>query len=219
MDKNGFEQSLQTILLNLNPIILVLWSSINIIIPVITLFYYFWQFEFYHPALWIFIPDSYTFAILFGIFIILTLGFKKNIQILNIITFIGLVKVFFGYITLFLLIPSFFDMVSLTAHSFEMIEGLTLLPFIRTDLQNFITSAGILILDWFMDFNPFILPTLALYPLHEQYNPNPTSPFIGIFFLVFSFLIFSLLIMIKFMRWNSSKTHVKWIENLHSTSY
>ncbi|WP_455463232.1 hypothetical protein, partial [Candidatus Hodarchaeum mangrovi] len=74
--------------------------------------------------------------------------------------------------------------------------------------------AGILILDWFMDFNPFILPTLALYPFHEQYNLNPTSPFIGIFFLVFSFLIFSLLIMIKFLRWNHSKTPIKFIETL-----
>ncbi|MHA2305730.1 MAG: hypothetical protein ACXACU_10080, partial [Candidatus Hodarchaeales archaeon] len=63
---------------NLHPLIIIAWALIKIGIPIITLFYYFWQFEFYHPIFWIFIPDSYIYSILFGIFLIVTLVLKKN---------------------------------------------------------------------------------------------------------------------------------------------
>jgi uncharacterized membrane protein YpjA len=189
-------------LLNLHPVIIFGWISLNIAIPIITLFYYFWQFDFYNPIFWIFIPDSYTFAILFGIFLIITLGFKKNIQILNIVTFIGLVKVFFSYLTLLVFLPSFFSIVSLAAHTFELFEGVIILLFLRANIQEFSFASFITILDLFFDFfNPFGFPTLFLYPYHQDYNPNPTEPFLLPFFIVFSVIIFSLLIFIRLKRW------------------
>ncbi len=199
-------------LLNLNPIIVLGWIFVNIAIPIITLFYYFWQFDFYHPIFWIFIPDSYTFAILFGVFLIVTLGFKKNIQVLNIVTFIGLIKVFFGYLTLLVFLPSFFSIVSLTAHTFELFEGLIILLFLRANIQEFSIASFITTLDLFLDFfNPFGLPTLFLYPYHKDYNPNPTEPFLLPFFIVFSVTIFFLLIFIRLKRWITVNSHNKEI--------
>lgn len=189
-------------LYNLHPLILIAWALVNIGIPIITLFYYFWQFEFYHPFFWIFIPDSYTFAILFGIFLIVTLGLKKNNQILNIVTFIGLIKVLLGYLTLLFVLPSFFSIVSLAAHIFEFIEGLIILLFIKTGNRDFTIASSIVILDWFFDFfNPFGLPTIFLYPYHPDYNPNPTEPYIFPFFLVFSVSIILLLVFIRLIKW------------------
>ena len=104
-------------LLNLPRWILILWIAINIIIPFYGVLLYYWQYAYYHPAFWIFIPDSNTYAILFGIFLIITLGFKKNIQVLNVVTFIGLIKVFFGYIEVFSVRQSFFHIVSQTINS------------------------------------------------------------------------------------------------------
>ncbi|MHA1974195.1 MAG: DUF1405 domain-containing protein [Candidatus Hodarchaeales archaeon] len=199
-------------LLNLNKTILVIWSSINIIAPSVTLFYYFWQFEFYHPLLWIFIPDSYSFAILFGLFIIITLIYKKNIQFFNIIIFVGLVKVFIGYILIFTLIPSFFDLVSLSAHTLELIEGLLVLPFIKTDSKHYLVANLVLFIDWFFDFNIFLLPTLALYPYHEIYNPDNTAPYIEIFFVVFTILMVLLLLLIRYFFWAKDEQNINWIE-------
>lgn len=192
---------------NLHPLIIITLVLINIGIPIITLFYYFWQFEFYHPILWIFIPDSYTYSILFGIFLIVTLVLKKNIQILNIITFIGLIKVLFGYLTLLVFLPSFFSIVSLVAHLIEFSEGLIILLFIRTGNRDFSIATFMVVLDWFFDFfNPFGLPTIFLYPYHPDYNPNPTAPFIFPIFLVFSVLIFFLLALIRLKKWNEIKS-------------
>jgi len=195
-------------LLNLHPLIIFGWISVNMAIPIVTLFYYFWQFDFYHPIFWIFIPDSYTFAVLFGIFLIITLGFKKNNQILNIVTFIGLTKVFFGYLTLLVFIPSFFSIVSLAAHTFELIEGLIILLFLRVNIQDFSLASFITILDLYFDFfNPFGFPTLFLYPYHQNYNINPTEPFLLPFFTVFSATIFFLLIFIRLKRWIEVNSH------------
>ena len=192
---------------NLHPSIIITLALINIGIPIITLFYYFWQFEFYHPILWIFIPDSYTYSILFGIFLIVTLILKKNNQILNIITFIGLVKVLFGYLTLLVFLPSFFSIVSLVAHLIEFGEGLIILLFIKTGNRDFSIASFIVILDWFLDFfNPFGLPTIFLYPYHPDYNPNPTAPFIFPIFLVFSVLIYFLLVFIRLKKWKEIKS-------------
>ncbi|MHA2074842.1 MAG: DUF1405 domain-containing protein [Candidatus Hodarchaeales archaeon] len=194
---------------NLHPLIIIAWALINIGIPIITLFYYFWQFEFYHPIFWIFIPDSYIYSILFGIFLIGTLVLKKNNQILNIITFIGLVKVLFGYLTLLVFLPSFFSIVSLAAHLVEFIEGLIILLFIKTGNRDFSIATFITILDWFFDFfNPFGLPTIFLYPYHPDYNPNPTAPFIFPFFLVFSVSIFFLLVLIRLKKWQEIQSTV-----------
>ncbi len=192
---------------NLHPLIIITLVLINIGIPIITLFYYFWQFEFYHPILWIFIPDSYTYSILFGIFLIVTLVLKKNIQILNIITFIGLVKVLFAYLTLLVFLPSYFSIVSLVAHLIEFGEGLIILLFIKTGNRDFSIATFIVILDWFLDFfNPFGLPTIFLYPYHPDYNPNPTAPFIFPIFLVFSVLIYFLLVFIRLKKWKEIKS-------------
>ena len=189
-------------LLNLDSKIIVIWIIINISIPVFTIFYYFWQFEFYHPIFWIFIPDSYIYAILFGIFLIVTFIWKKNVQILNIVTFIGLIKVFFAYLTLLIVIPSFFSVVSLVAHIIEFIQGMITLLFIRANNRDFSVASFIVVLDWFFDFfNPFGLPTLFLYPYHPDYNANPVSPFILPMFIVFSVLIFLLLIVIRLNYW------------------
>ncbi len=190
---------------NLHPSIIITLALINIGIPIITLFYYFWQFEFYHPILWIFIPDSYTYSILFGIFLIVTLILKKNNQILNIITFIGLVKVLFGYLTLLVFLPSFFSIVSLVAHLIEFGEGLIILLFIKTGNRDFSIATFIVILDWFLDFfNPFGLPTIFLYPYHPDYNPNPTAPFILPIFLVFSVSIYFLLVFSRLKKWEDT---------------
>ncbi|MHA1213693.1 MAG: DUF1405 domain-containing protein [Candidatus Hodarchaeales archaeon] len=214
---NDISERLKHKLLNLNPLILLLWSLVNIIVPIVTLFYYFWQFDFYHPLLWIFIPDSYSFAILFGIFIIITLIHKRNIQFLNIIIFVGLVKVFIGYVLIFTLMPSFFDLVSLSAHTLELTEGLLVLPFIKTDMKHFLAANLILVIDWFFDFNIFflprgVLPTLALYPYHQLYNPDNTAPYIGIFFIVFTITMILLLFLIRFFFWAKDKQSINWIE-------
>ena len=164
--KNLNSNSIREILLNIPKWFLVLWISINFVIPGYGVLLYYWQYAHYHPIFWIFIPDSNTFAILFGVFLIVTLGFKKNVQVLNLITFVGLVKVFFAYIITFTVQPVFFDLVSLSAHTFELAEGFLFLPFMKLGLKNFNVGFFITIVDWFLDFfNPFGLPTLPLYPL------------------------------------------------------
>ena len=203
-------------LLNLNPLVLAVWITINLTIPAYGALLYFWQYEYYHPIFWLFIPDSNSFGLLFGIFLIFTLVLKKNIQVLNIITFIGLIKVYFGYIMLFTLIPSYFDFVSFLAHTFELMEGLLILPFIKTDLRNFSVASSLLTLDWFLDFfNPFFkYPTLALYQKHEIYNPVGTKPFFLHFFLLFTIIIFGLLIYIRLKHWTEGNASLKWIESI-----
>ncbi|UCE12493.1 MAG: DUF1405 domain-containing protein [Candidatus Heimdallarchaeota archaeon] len=203
-------------LLNLHPLLLSVWIIVNLTIPAYGILLYSWQYSYYNPIFWIFIPDSNSFGLLFGVFLIVTLAMKKNIQILNIITFIGLIKVFVGYIVLFTLIPSYFDLVSLTAHTIELIEGLLILPFIKTDLKNFIVAGSILLLDIFLDFfNPFDrYPTLALYQPHEIYNPVGTAPFFWHFFLLFSVVTAGLLIYIRLKHWTEENTSIKWIERL-----
>ena len=203
-------------LLNLHPLVLVIWITINLTIPSYGALLYFWQYEFYHPIFWIFIPDSNSFGILFGIFLVVTLVLKKNIQVLNIITFIGLIKVFIGYIALIILIPSFFSLVSLGAHTFELIEGLLILPFIKTDRRNFSIASAILTLDWYLDFfNPFDkYPTLFLYQKHEIYNPISTELYFWHFFLIFTVIMFGFLIYIRLKHWSDLGVSVKWIENI-----
>ena len=192
--------------LNLNTYILLIWIFVNIGIPIFTLFYYFWSLEFYHFLFWVFIPDSYTSAILFGIFLFVSLGLKKNVQILNVVTFIGLIKVFFAYLTLIVFEPSYFDLVSLFVHIFEFFEGLVVLLFLRANNRDFSFGSFIIIIDLFFDFfNPFGLPTLFLYPYHQDYNQNPTEPYLLPFFLIYSVLVFFLLSFIRLKKWTRLK--------------
>lgn len=193
--------------LNLNIYILFIWIFVNIAIPILTLFYYFWSLEFYHFFFWVFIPDSYTSAILFGIFLFVTLGLKKNVQVLNVVTFIGLIKVFFAYLTLIVFEPSYFDLVSLFVHIFELFEGLVVLLFLRANNRDFSFGSFIIIIDLFFDFfNPFGLPTLFLYPYHQDYNQNPTEPYLLLFFLIYSVLILFLLTFIRLKKWTRLKS-------------
>ncbi len=208
---------IREILLNLPRWFLVLWICVNLIFPAYGVLLYYWQYAYYHPIFWVFIPDSNSFAILFGVFLIVTLGLKRNIQVLNLITLAGLVKAFFGYILVFTVQPSFFDLVSLSAHTFELFEGFLILPFLKVDLKNFNTGLLITLIDWFFDFfNPFGLPTLSLYPL-DEINPNNTAPYIGIFAVAFTV---SLIIIFSFVRlkyWVNDDVDVKWIEDIHPT--
>lgn len=208
-------QSVRDSLFNLPKWFLVLWIAINIIIPAYGLILFYWQYAYYHPIFWIFIPDSNTFAILFGVFLTVTLGLKKNIQVLNVITFIGLIRVFFGYIVVFTVQPTFFDIVSLAAHTFELCEAFLLLLFIKVDTKNFSLAAVITLVDWFFDFlNPFDLPTLVLYPFDADINPNNTAPFISIFAVVFIIIITGCLIYIRWKYWINGGENVNWIEDL-----
>ena len=209
------QKKIREILLNLPRWFLVLWIGVNLIIPAYGVLLYYWQYAYYHPIFWVFIPDSNTFAILFGIFLIVTLGFKKNIQVLNLITFVGLVKVFFGYILVFTVQPSFFDLISLSAHTFELFEGLLILPFLKVDQKNFNASLLITLVDWFLDFfNPLGLPTLPLYPL-DEINPNNTAPYIGIFAIAFTVGLVLLFSYIRFKHWIDDGVDVKWIDDIH----
>ncbi|MHA1993682.1 MAG: DUF1405 domain-containing protein [Candidatus Hodarchaeales archaeon] len=208
-------QRVRNSLLNLPRWFLAIWIAVNIIIPTYGVLLYYWQYAYYHPIFWIFIPDSNTFAIFFGIFLFVTLGLRKNIQVLNLITFIGLVRAFFGYIVVFTVQPSFFDIVSLAAHTFELGEGLILLLFIKVDLKNYSLSAFITMVDWFFDFlNPFDLPTLVLYPFDADINPNNTAPYITTFAVVFITVIIGCLIYVRWKHWISEGKNVKWIETL-----
>ncbi len=208
---------IREILLDLPRWFLVLWICVNLIIPTYGVLLYYWQYAYYHPFFWVFIPDSNTFAILFGIFLIVTLGLKKNIQVLNLITFIGLVKVFIGYILVFTVQPSFFDLVSLSAHIFELFEGFLILPFLKVDLKNFNAGLFITVIDWFFDFfNPFGLPTLPLYPL-DDINPNNTAPYIGIFAVVFTLVLILLFSYIRLKYWVDNDIDIKWIEDIDPT--
>ncbi len=194
-------------LLNLNSVILGIWIFLNIGIPVITIFYYIWQFEFYHPIFWIFIPDSYSSAILFGIFLIFTLGFKRNNQILNIVAFVFLVKAWATYIIVFISEPAFFEIVSLSAHTFELLEALMILPFLKTSSKSFLVSTSILTLDWYLDFfNPIGLPTTGLYPFHPEFNPNNMAPHINVFIIVISIITFGLLLLIRLKFWTNGNS-------------
>ncbi|MFX0126416.1 MAG: DUF1405 domain-containing protein [Candidatus Hodarchaeota archaeon] len=197
-------------MLNLNSVILGIWIFLNIGIPFITIFYYFWQFEFYHPIFWIFIPDSYSSAILFGMFLIITLGLKRDIQALNIVTFVFLVKAWFNYIIVFISEPSFFEIVSLSAHTFELLEAFLILPFLKADDKSFLISTLMLTLDWFFDFfNPFGLPTIGLYPYHPEFNPNNMAPHIDVFIVGLTIITFGLILMIylKFRNINKNANH------------
>ncbi len=213
--KSRDTQYIRDSLLNLPKWFLGIWIAINLIIPFYGALLYYWQYAYYHPIFWIFIPDSSTFAILFGIFLIVTFWFKKNIQVLNLITFIGLIRVFFGYIVVFTVQPSFFDIVSLAAHTFELCEGLVVLLFIKTDLKHYSAAASISLMDWFFDFlNPFDLPTLVLYPFDADINPNNTAPFIHIFAVVFITVIIGCLILIRRKYWLADEKNIAWINNL-----
>ena len=212
--KNLNFEKIRGILLDLPKWFLVLWISINIIIPGYGILLYYWQYRHYNPIFWIFIPDSSTFAILFGVFLIVTLGFKKNVQVLNLITFIGLIKVFCAYILIFTVQPTFFDLVSLSAHTFELVEGILLLPFIRVDFKNFQVGFLITVIDWFLDlFNPFGLPTLSLYPL-DEINPNNMAPFIDSFVIVFTLCLIFLFTYIRLKHWVKDNESVKWVEDV-----
>ena len=205
---------IREILLNLPKWFLVLWISVNLIFPGYGVLLYYWQYAHYHPIFWIFIPDSSTFAILFGIFLIVTLGFKKNFQVLNIITFVGLVKVFLMYILIFTVQPTFFDIVALSAHIFELAEGFLILPFLKVDLKSFNASFVITIIDWFFDFfNPFGLPTLPLYPL-DEINPNNIAPFIDIFVLEFTVVLIILFTYIRLKYWVVRDGSEKWMKDI-----
>ena len=207
-------QSVRVSLLSLPKWFLMVWISINLLIPTYGILLYYWQYEYYHPFFWIFIPDSNTFAILFGIFLIVTLGFKKNIQVLNIVTFIGLVRVFFGYIIVFSVQPTFFDIVSLTAHAFELMEALVVLLFIDIDQRSFQVGVTITVIDWFFDFfNPFGLPTLFLYPL-DEINPYNTAPHIGIFAVAFTTILLSLTTYLRWKHWAGDDVQYNWVESL-----
>ena len=210
LDSNKIRETLLT----LPKWFLALWIGVNLIIPGYGVLLYYWQYAYYHPILWIFIPDSNTFAILFGIFIFVTLGLKKNVQILNIITFVGLIKVFFGYIIVFTVQPSFFDLVSLSAHTFELLEGFLILPFLKVDLKNFNAGLFITLIDWYFDFfNHFGLPTLPLYPL-DEINPNNTAPYIDIFCIWFTLILILLFIFIRLKYWTKEDENINWIDNI-----
>lgn len=207
-------QSIRESLLSLPRWILILWISANLLIPTYGILLYYWQYAYYHPFFWIFIPDSNTFAILFGIFLIVTLGFKKNIQVLNIVTFIGLVRVFFGYIVVFSVQPTFFDIISLGAHTIEFLQGLIVLLFIDIDPRSFQVGVTITVIDWFFDFlNPFGLPTLILYPL-DEINPYNTAPYIGIFAITFTTIILVLMTYLRWKYWAGDDIRHNWIESI-----
>lgn len=217
--RNLTPDDIREYLLNLPRWVLVIWIAINLVIPGYGVLIYYWQYAYYHPALWIFIPDSNTFAILFGIFLIVTLGFKKNVQVLNVITFIGLIRVFIGYIVVFSVRPSFFDLVSLSAHTFELCEALVLLLFMKVDSKNFLVATLIHWIDFFFDFNPFPFsyPTLGLYP-KDPINPDNTAPFIGIFAIVFMIVNISTMLYIRLKHWVDNEIHVNWIEDISQFS-
>jgi uncharacterized membrane protein YpjA len=208
-------QEIREVLLNLPEWILILWILINLIPALYGALLYFWQYVYYHPIFWIFIPDSSTFAIFFAIFLTVTLGFKKNIQVLNVITFIGLIRAFFAYILIITVRPAFLDIGSLTAHLVELGEALVLLPFIKVDLKNFQLASLITWIDWFFDFNPFpfSFPTLPLYPV-DEINPDNTAPFIELFAVVFAVIIIILMTYIRLKHWITTELKVNWVEDL-----
>ncbi|MHA2176060.1 MAG: DUF1405 domain-containing protein [Candidatus Hodarchaeales archaeon] len=208
-------QSIRESLLSLPRWFLILWILMNLLIPAYGLLLYYWQYAYYHPIFWIFIPDSSTFSILFGFFLIITFGFKKNVQVLNIVTFIGLVRVFFGYLVVFAVQPPFFDIISLTAHTVELLEGIIVLLFINVDQRSFQVGGSITIIDWFFDlFNPFGLPTLFLYPL-DEINQNNTAPYIEIFAIVFTAIILILMTYLRWKHWAGDEIRHNWVDSIN----
>ena len=124
-------------------------------------------------------------------------------------------KVFFAYIIIFTVQSAFFDLVSLSAHTFELAEGFLLLPFLKLDLKNFGAGFFITMVDLFLDFfNPSGLPTLPLYPL-DEINPNNTSPYLDTFAVAFTICLIFLFTYVRLKLWVEEGVSVKWIENIH----
>ncbi|MFX0123478.1 MAG: DUF1405 domain-containing protein [Candidatus Hodarchaeota archaeon] len=174
-------------LLELPPTIVYFWIAVNIIASLYTASLYSWQYTSYPIYLWIFIPDCATFGILFGIFLFISLIVRRNNQVLNAVTFIGVIKVFLASFLIFVLNPFYFDIVSLIGHVGLLIEAFLILPFMAPSSVDLIITMGVHAIDWFFDFfNPISeYPTLFLYN-----EPNhPTAPFFTELFIFISLVI------------------------------
>jgi len=171
-------------LLSLPPVIVFIWIAINVIASLNTAYLYWWQYSYYPIYLWIFIPDCAIFGILFGIFLFTTLISRQNNQVVNVTTFIGIIKVFCASFMIFVFNPFYFDIISLIGHVGLLIESFLILPFLFPSSLDLTISTGFLSIDWFFDFfNP-----LSEYPTLFLYNePNhPTSAFFPELFIIIS---------------------------------
>ncbi|MFX1516107.1 MAG: DUF1405 domain-containing protein, partial [Promethearchaeota archaeon] len=121
-------------LLSLPPTIVYVWIVINVIASLNTVYLYSWQYPYYPIYLWIFIPDCATFGILFGVFLFMSLIIRRNNQVINAVTFIGVIKVFIASFMIFLLNPFYFDVFSIVGHLVLLIEAFLLLPFMFPSL-------------------------------------------------------------------------------------
>ncbi|MFX0013765.1 MAG: DUF1405 domain-containing protein [Promethearchaeota archaeon] len=173
-------------LLSLPNFIIYIWMILNIIASLYTIYLYSWQYVHYPMFLWIFIPDCGTFGILFAVFLLVTLISKRNNQKLNLITFIGIIKVFFASFLIFIYNPYYFDVISFIGHLGLLIEAFLLLPFMFPTINDLIIGSGIHGIDWFFDFfNPLSeLPTIFLYN-----EPNhPTAALFNELLLLITFV-------------------------------
>ncbi|MFX1506100.1 MAG: DUF1405 domain-containing protein [Promethearchaeota archaeon] len=193
---------------SLHPIIIIIWIVINVIASLNTIFLYSWQYPYYPIYLWIFIPDCATFGILFGIFLFITFIMRRNNQVVNVVTFIGIIKVFFASFMVFVFNPFYFDIFSLIGHLGLLIEAFLILPFVTPSFQDVLISTGIHSIDWFFDFfNP-----LSEYPTLFLYNePNhPTAAFFPELFVIITFTgiltVFFIIIFRKYTLELTSKT-------------
>ncbi|MFW9902890.1 MAG: DUF1405 domain-containing protein [Candidatus Thorarchaeota archaeon] len=190
---------------SLSPIIVIIWIAINVIASLNTIFLYSWQYPYYPVYLWIFIPDCATFGILFGIFLYMTLIMHRNNQVVNIVTFIGIVKVFVASFMVFVYNPFYFDIFSLVGHLGLLIEAFLILPFVKPSFQDIMISTGIHSIDWFFDFfNP-----LSEYPTLFLYNePNhPTAAFFLELFVIITLIsILTILFIIIFKKYTLELT-------------
>lgn len=184
-------------LLSLPPIIVYIWIVINVIASLNTAYLYSWQYAYYPIYLWVFIPDCAIFGILFGIFLFITLILRRNNQVINALTFIGVIKVFVASFMIFVLNPFYFDTISLIGHMGLLFEAFLLLPFMCPSFFDLLITTGIHGVDWFFDFfNPISeYPTLFLYN-----EPNhPTAAFFTELFILISLVsILTILFLIVF---------------------
>jgi hypothetical protein len=106
----------------------------------------------------------------------------RNNQVVNVVTFIGIIKVFIASFMVFVFNPFYFDIFSLMGHVGLLIEAFLILPYLTPSSQNIVVSTGIQSIDWFFDFfNP-----LSEYPTLFLYNePNhPTAAFFPELFVI-----------------------------------
>ena len=191
-------EKLRMKLLSLPPVIVYIWIAVNVLASLNTAYLYWWQYSYYPIYLWVFIPDCATFGILFGFFLFKTLILRQNNQVVNVTTFIGIIKVFCASFVIFIFNPFYLDIISLIGHIGLLIESFLLLPFIFPSLHDLAISTGIHGIDWFFDFfNPLSeYPTLFLY--NEPNHPTATF-FLELFVIitVVSLLTIAFLILFK----------------------